>query len=254
MKRVVLAALGCAVLVIGGYSRDIATKQVKSHKAHWGYKGEGKPSKWGALSSEYKECGIGLNQSPIDLTNALSTNLPPLVLNYQGESKDIIDNGHTIEVEMASGNSLKMDGKEFELKQFHFHSPSENHIDGKSYPLEAHFVNVDKDGEIAVVALMFQEGAKNSVLENIWQKMPSKEGEKNSLELKNIANALLPNDKSYYRFNGSLTTPPCSEGVRWYVLKTPVTASKEQIAKFHNVMGVDNNRPIQPINARIIAK
>ncbi len=191
-----------------------------------------------------------MNQSPIDITNSLHAGLPPLQPNFQSASEDIVDNGHTIEVEMQGGSTFQIDGKTFELKQFHFHSPSENHINGQSFPMEAHFVTKDKEGDLAVIAVMFQEGAKNPALEQVWQAMPTKEGAKNPLVIQGIANALLPADKHYYRFNGSLTTPPCSEGVRWFVLKTPVTASKEQIEKFHHIMQHDNNRPVQPLNAR----
>jgi carbonic anhydrase len=197
---------------------------------------------------------IGLNQSPINITNVLDAKLPPLSPEYGSKSKNIVNNGHTIQVNMTPGSTFKIDGKTFELKQFHFHSPSENHIEGKSFPLEAHFVNLDKDGNIAVVALMFEEGKANETLEKVWSKMPTKEGESNVLELANIANELLPEDKHYYRFNGSLTTPPCTEGVRWFVLKTPATVSKGQVEKFHHTMHHDNNRPIQPIDARIIVE
>jgi carbonic anhydrase len=235
------------------YSATVA-EEVKTN--HWGYTGHNTPKTWGTLSEKYKECGIGLNQSPINITNSLHANLPPLTVKYnKATSERIVDNGHTIEVMMAPGDSFTMDGKTFELKQFHFHSPSENHIDGKSFPLEAHFVHLDKDGNIAVIAVMFEEGAENTELTKFWKDMPQKEGESNVLKLKNIANNLLPKDKHYYRFNGSLTTPPCTEGVRWFVLKQPMTISKEQIKKFHDdTMHHNNNRPIQPLDARMIVE
>ena len=222
------------------------------HNSHWGYTGHNTPEKWGQLSEKYRECGVGLNQSPINITHSLHAHLPPLSPVYGSASLNIVDNGHTVQVNMAPGSTLKVDGKTFELKQFHFHSPSENHIDGKSFPLEAHFVHLDKDGNIAVVAVMFEEGKANKTLEQVWNKMPSKEGETNTLKLSKIAKILLPKDKHYYRFNGSLTTPPCTEGVRWFVLKTPVTVSKEQVEKFHHLMHHNNNRPIQPLDARVV--
>ncbi len=217
---------------------------------HWGYTGHNTPDTWGKLSPKFRECGVGMNQSPIDIKDSLHVGLPPLTLEFKSASKNIINNGHTVQVNMESGSTFQIDGKTFELKQFHFHTPSENHINGKAFPMEAHFVTKDKEGDLAVVALMFEEGAKNSALEEAWKAMPTKEGETNPLALKEIAQKLLPEDKHYYRFNGSLTTPPCSEGVRWFVLKTPVTASKEQIEKFHHTMHHDNNRPVQPLNAR----
>jgi len=227
----------------------------KAHSEHWGYTGHNTPEKWGTLSEKFRECGVGLNQSPINITHSLKANLPPLNPNYSHSSKSIVDNGHTIQVNMELGDTLTVDGITFELKQFHFHSPSENHIDGKAYPLEAHFVHLDKDGNIAVIAVMFEEGAENPVLKKIWKDMPQKIGEKKPLKLEGIAKALLPKDKHYYRFNGSLTTPPCTEGVRWFVLKQPLSVSKEQIKKFHDdTLHHDNNRPIQPLDARVIVE
>ena len=235
------------VLVTGCFANETSDN-------HWGYTGHNAPETWGKLSEEYKECSIGVNQSPINITHSLHANLPPLAPNYTSSSKDIVDNGHTVQVNMEPGSSFKIDDKIFELKQFHFHSPSENQIEGKSFPLEAHFVHLNEEGNIAVIAVMFEEGKANEALEKVWAKMPSKEGETNELKLNNIANAILPEDKHYYRFNGSLTTPPCTEGVRWFVLKSSVTVSKEQVEKFHHLMHHDNNRPIQPLDARIVVE
>jgi len=244
--------LATSTLLTSGFA---FANEAKGHTEHWGYTGHNTPEKWGMLSEKFRECGTGLNQSPINITHSLKANLPPLAPNYSHSSKNIVDNGHTIQVNMEPGDTLKIDGTTFELKQFHFHSPSENHIDGKAYPLEAHFVHLDKDGNIAVVAVMFEEGAENQALKKIWKDMPQKSGEERELKLKGIAKALLPKDKHYYRFNGSLTTPPCTEGVRWFVLKQPLTVSEEQIKKFHDdTLHHDNNRPIQPLDARIIVE
>ncbi len=228
-------------------------KKVKE-KAHWGYTGHGSPEKWAELSPDNKMCGIGKNQSPINVTTSLDADLEPLKLTYAKSSKEILNNGHTIQVNMEAGDTLTVDGISFDLKQFHFHTPSENHIDGKSFPLEAHFVHLDKKGNIAVLALMFEEGKENKQLAKVWEKMPEDANAKSQLKLAYIASSLLPDDKEYYRFNGSLTTPPCTEGVRWMVLKTPVTVSKDQVEKFLNIMHHPNNRPVQATNARVIAK
>ncbi len=155
---------------------------------------------------------------------------------------------------MGDNNVIILHDMIFLLKQFHFHTPSENRIHGKSFPLEAHFVHIDKDGNIAVVAVMFEDGKENKSLAKIWDKMPIKEGKESKLNLKDIASELLPKNMAHYHFNGSLTTPPCTEGVRWIVLKNPVNVSKEQVTKFLNVMKHTNNRPIQPINARVIVE
>lgn len=247
-----LLSLSAAIALTCSYG---FANEAETHTEHWGYTGHNTPEKWGVMSEKFKECGMGLNQSPINITHSLRANLPPLAPDYTHDSKNIVDNGHTIQVNMEPGNTLTVDGITFELKQFHFHSPSENHIDGKSYPLEAHFVHLDKDGNIAVIAVMFEEGAENLELAKVWKNMPQKDGESKTLKLVNIAKALLPKDKHYYRFNGSLTTPPCTEGVRWFVLKQPMTVSKEQIKKFHDdTMHHNNNRPIQPLDARMIVE
>ena len=148
-----------------------------------------------------------------------------------------------------------VDNIKFPLVQFHFHTPSENQIEGKKFPLEGHFVHATKDGSLAVVALMFEDGAENPFIKKVWTKMPHDAGKKESLSISaNEVNALLPQDKSYYRFNGSLTTPPCSEGVRWLVLKNYTTISKEQTKEFLELFHHANNRPIQSINARKVIK
>lgn len=232
-------------------SMSIANENIKT--AHeWGYTGHNSPESWGSISPKNKMCAIGKNQSPINITTTLHIDLDELKISYNGSSNKVVNNGHTIEVVVGDDNTIVLDKMIFNLKQFHFHSPSENKIDGKSFPLEGHFVNVDKDGNIAVIAVMFEYGKENKVLSKIWNKMPIKEGEENKLELKKIASELLPTNMAHYHFNGSLTTPPCTEGVRWIVLKTPVTVSKEQVKKFLNIMKHTNNRPVQPVNARVV--
>jgi len=224
----------------------------KKEDIHWGYTGHNSPDQWGNLSEKYRECSAGLNQSPVNITHSIHGNLPPLSPSYTSDSNYIVDNGHTVQVNMADGGTVEIDGILFELKQFHFHAPSENHIEGKAFPLEGHFVNLDKDGKIAVLAIMFEEGEENKELAKFWNNMPTKAGEIRTLKLPQIANALLPKNKHYYRFSGSLTTPPCTEGVRWFVFKETLSISKEQVAKFHEIIRGDNNRPIQPLDARII--
>ena len=220
---------------------------------HWEYSGEAGPENWAKLSPEYSACA-GKNQSPINLTGFIDANLKPIAFNYKGNSAEILNNGHTIQVNALAGSSITVDGIQFDLKQFHFHAPSENLINGKSYPLEAHLVHADKDGNLAVVAVMMSAGKANKALGKAWQQMPKKEGEKLALSEKVSALDLLPKSRGYYRFNGSLTTPPCSEGVRWLVMKQAQSASKEQIAAFTQVMHHPNNRPVQAVSARTILK
>ncbi len=221
-------------------------------KTHWGYSGHEGPEYWGDLLPEYSPCSKGRNQSPIDLTQMINGDLPPIKIDYQPGGNEVINNGHTIRVNYKDGSTITVDGQTFELKQFHFHSPSENIIQGKSFPMEAHFVHADANGNLAVIALMFEKGKKNTELEKAWAHMPGDSHTKSALKASLSADALLPKDRSYYRFNGSLTTPPCSEGVRWLVMKSTALASREQIEKFVGVMGHPNNRPVQPANARMV--
>jgi len=221
---------------------------------HWGYAGEAGPTNWSKIDPKFAMCALGRNQSPIDLAGLVEADLKPLKLAYKAGAADIVNNGHTIQVNYVPGSVLTVDGRTFELKQFHFHSPSENRIGGKQFPLEGHLVHADKEGSLAVVAVMFQEGAANPLLAKLWEKMPGKAGEKAELPGGLSVAALLPADRDYYRFNGSLTTPPCSEGVWWLVMKKPASVSKKQVEQFSKTIGFANNRPVQPVNARPVLR
>jgi carbonic anhydrase len=223
-----------------------------SDKPHWGYSGEEGPQHWGELSPDYAVCATGRNQSPINLTGMIEGDLPELQVNYPNKASQIVNNGHSIQVNVQPGDSITVDGHSYELKQFHFHSPSENTIEGESFPLETHFVHADADGNLAVIAVMYRSGAANAELEKAWAQMPVHAGDEAKLEHGVAPGVLLPANHDYYRFNGSLTTPPCSEGVAWYVIKQIDTASDEQIEKFAHTMHHDNNRPLQPVNARVV--
>lgn len=231
-----LAALGLSLALFGS-----------AHAANWGYEGNHGPEHWGEFASE---CAQGKNQSPIDIHSATQAELAKLQLDYQGKVVALTNNGHTLQTSIEGENVLTIDGKAFALKQFHFHTPSENHVDGKSYPLEAHYVHADEQGNLAVVAVFFEQGKANPALANLLENVPERD-QNVAIRAPFDANALIPSDKDYYRFNGSLTTPPCSEGVRWLVIKDPQSISAEQIAQFEHVMG-ENNRPVQPLNARMV--
>ncbi|MEB0139532.1 MULTISPECIES: carbonic anhydrase family protein [unclassified Undibacterium] len=217
----------------------------------WSYEGETGPEHWAKLSPESADCG-GKNQSPVDLHGFVKAQLVPIAFNYHAGANEMINNGHTIQVNYLEGSQIKIDDMKFALKQFHFHAPAENLIMGKSYPLEAHFVHAADDGELVVIALMFKVGAENAALNKLWPSMPAEKGQKNTLPALFAAADLMPKQKDYYRFEGSLTTPPCTEGVRWLVLKHPVEASAKQIENFSRHLEHANNRPVQPTNARVI--
>ena len=214
--------------------------------AQWGYLSEEGPSHWGQLSPAYTSCSRGRNQSPVDLKGLIEAELPPLTLHYRKDGKEVVNNGHSIQVNYLPGSTLTVNGHEFELKQFHFHAPSENRIEGKSYPMEAHLVHADADGNLAVVAVMITEGGDNYTLSKIWEQMPEKAGDKQELKEPVNVEGLLPESRDYYMYNGSLTTPPCTEGVLWLVMKQPVTVSSSQIKKFRHLMRKRSNHTVLP--------
>ncbi|WP_373071772.1 carbonic anhydrase [Sulfurimonas sp.] len=225
---------------------------------HWGYTGHEGPQHWGDLSPKFGMCKQGKSQSPINISKEVTVateGLKEIKFNYTTRATEIINNGHTIQINVKDGSSIEIDGKTFDLKQFHFHTPSENQIESKNFPLEAHFVHADKDGTLAVVALMYEDGEDNKVLKKLWSRMPHKAGESNRCIMPaEMFATMMPKDKAYYRFNGSLTTPPCSEGVRWMVLKNYSHVSKAQTEEFLHLFHHANNRPVQPINARKVMK
>lgn len=230
------------------------TKSNHSGTPHWSYDGADGPRHWGSLHASFSACSEGRNQSPINLTRMTGSDLKPIKFAYRPGGAEILNNGHTIQVNYAPGSSITVDGKSFELKQFHFHAPSENTIEGYSYPLEGHFVHADAKGDLAVIAVLYMVEKHLPELDKAWKHMPGHAGEKRALPAAVDASSLLPAKRGYYRFNGSLTTPPCSEGVRWLVMKTYKKLSAAQVEAFNRVMHHPNNRPVQPLNARMVLK
>ncbi len=220
---------------------------------HWGYEGTISPEHWGDISKDFRTCKTGKHQSPLNITKAKKLAPQPLIFHYELTPEEVINNGHTVQVSVNSDDDyLTFNGTHYLLKQFHFHTPSENQIEGNSFPLEVHFVHTDKEGKLLVLAVMLKEGKANQEIEKAWR-VVSKQQDK-TIKIKSPFNIdkFLPSNKSYYHFEGSLTTPPCTEGVTWLVLKESVTVSKEQVAKFEKLLGHTNNRPIQPLNDRQI--
>jgi carbonic anhydrase len=219
---------------------------------HWGYHGAESADKWGELSKDFATCKLGKEQSPIDIKTAEAekAKLDKIEFSYKATPLSIVNNGHTVQVNYAKGSSITVGKDKYELLQFHFHTPSEEEVDGKEFDLVAHLVHQSADGKLAVVAVLFDRGADNNGLKTFWDKLPKDSGETRSLP-KSMINAtdLLPASKTYFTFNGSLTTPPCGENVRWLVLKTPVTVSKDQTTAFRKIYPL-NNRPVQPLNGR----
>jgi carbonic anhydrase len=241
------AIIGCALVLVA------ATAAQEQHPAHtWDYGRLHGPSHWGELEPEFAQCVSGHHQSPIDIRNPQRADLPPIQFDYKPSPLDIIDNGHTIMINYAPGSFMSVGGRKYELKQFHFHRPSEEQINGKAYEMTVHLVHADRQGKLAVVAVLLQQGEDNPLVRELWSDLPKekdKEEHFNNIQI-NVA-SLLPADHGYYTFDGSLTTPPCSEGVTWYVLKHPVTITATEIERFSKLYR-DNARPTQPLYDRVV--
>lgn len=237
-------------------TKDDKSKHAKAdgHKPHWEYEGKAGPENWGKLSPEFAACDIGRNQSPINIEDTMRAAPKPIRGIQKFPAKEIFNNGHTVQVNFKTGNMLVLDSAPYQMKQVHFHAPSENTIKGKSFPLEAHFVHADAKGNLTVIGVMFNVGKANIGLTKLWPQMSDKESEPVALKTRVTPSEMMPENRAYYRFSGSLTTPPCSEGVRWILLKTPMTASKEQIEDFERAVKHNNNRPVQALNGRIVVE
>jgi carbonic anhydrase len=219
--------------------------------AHWAYNGTGGPQAWSSLKPEFAACATGQRQSPIDIRGGLSVDLEPVRFEYQSSRFAVVDNGHTVQVNLPQGNAIEVGGKRYELLQFHFHRPSEERIDGRQFEMSLHLVHKNDQGQLAVVGLLFDKGQANAVMQQVWNNLPLEKNEEmqagSTMELAD----LLPNDRRYFTYMGSLTTPPCSEGVKWIVMRQPVTLTKEQIDIFARMYPM-NARPIQSASGRRI--
>ena len=262
-----LISIMCILMCITSCGK---TQSGPSHteKLEWGYEPENGSDVWAELSPEYILCAEGKHQSPIDLVNPTSVKLLPIPYYYDNPtSMDIRHTGHTIEVSYPEGNWIEVDGTRYELLQFHFHAPSEHTVAGKPFEMEVHFVHKSEEGNLAVVGLLIESGDQNFAFDPVWEYLPTVPGEAQRVENVTEDGSLIadprfmfsPNDVveditpsyfgNFYRYDGSLTTPPCSESVKWIVLTTPIEMSEAQIAAFKAIIH-DNNRPVQPLNGR----
>ena len=252
-KLIGLVALVASTILLVACQSDTKTESSKSKDVQWGYTDATGPDHWGDLSKDYKLSKNGKEQSPINITGAEDVDLPELNLNNQESEAQVENNGHTIEVSFKNPkNTLTIGDDVYKLQQFHFHAPSENEIDGQTYPLEGHFVYKTDNGKITVISVLYNYGDENQALKQIWDKMPQAANTETELPQAISLDDFYPEDKDYYNFEGSLTTPPCTEGVNWIVFKNQETVSKEQVEKFTQTLGFENNRPIQDTNGRQI--
>jgi carbonic anhydrase len=226
----------------------------------WHYEGDEGPERWGALSAKFASCQSGRAQSPIDIvaptrraaSDATIQQFAPASLRivHHEHVADAINNGHTIQVNYSEGDTLTVGGGAYQLVQYHFHAPSEHTVDGQRFPMEMHLVHRNAEGQLAVIGVLIAEGAHNPAFDPIWTNLPATKNVEHHLEhVKVDVDALLPAGRTTYRYEGSLTTPPCSEGVKWFVMTTPISFSKAQIDAF-TALFHGNNRPVQPLNGR----
>jgi carbonic anhydrase len=222
-----------------------------AHAAHWDYTGSGGPEAWGQMKPEFSKCSSGTRQSPIDIRDGIKVNLDAVQFDYKPSAFRVIDNGHTVQVNVGAGNSIEVMGKRYDLVQFHFHRPSEERIDGRQFDMVAHLVHKDIDGRLAVVAVLLERGSAQPLVQSIWNNLPLEKGDEVAARSTINLNDLLPANRNYFTYMGSLTTPPCSEGVLWMVMKEPVQISGDQIGIFARLYPM-NARPVQSASGRLI--
>jgi carbonic anhydrase len=242
-----LAGLGF-VVALWGTPASAAEKG-----APWNYKGNDGPAHWGDLSKKFATCKNGKMQSPIDLDHANESAEISLAAAYKSVPLTIKHNGHTVQLDIPSGSWMIAGGKAYKLLQFHFHTASEHVVDGEAYPMEAHFVHAADDGSLAVISVFFVEGTENQALKAVFDHLPTSKTKAKTVASKINPAYILPGDPDFYRYRGSLTTPPCSEGVNWFVIQAPEQASKAQIEAMTKAIG-PNARPAQPTNNRLIVE
>jgi carbonic anhydrase len=221
---------------------------------HWDYVGKYGPLNWGKLDPSYRACSAGKEQSPVDLRGAKrSKTLKPVEFHYMAGPVQVVNNGHTIQVDVAPGSYIVADGVRYDLVEFHFHHPSEEAIKGRLSDMVVHLVHKSADGKLAVVAVLFNEdiNSPNALLSTLWANLPKSAGQSEKIADGINAGGLLPADRNYWTYTGSLTTPPCTEGVKWFVLQQPMTIGRTQLRTFAALFPI-NSRPLQDLHGRKI--
>jgi carbonic anhydrase len=218
---------------------------------HWTYE---EAQRWSDLSAEFSACGAGTEQSPIDLSGAVGLDLPNSVMKYVPADATIVDNGHTVQINVPEAGTLELDGKVYQFAQFHFHAPSEHTVEGDHWPMEWHFVHKADDGSLAVIGVLVEEGPEWKPFDILIDSLPIDANVEDKVYGQVDIAAFMPDLTAAYRYDGSLTTPPCSEGVQWSVLQGTITMSQAQMDAFTSRFSAANNRPVQPTNDRILEK
>ena len=219
-------------------------------EVHWSYEGETAPDRWGGLNPSFAVCDGGVQQSPIDLAAPIPAGGGNLEIQWQPSGAQVVDNGHTIQVNQAAGSSITLEGRQFSLLQFHFHLPSEHTVGGESSPMEVHFVHQAEEGDLAVIGVFMDAGEAHPAIQSIWDAKPGVDEAPAPLAGVD-PNAFLPEERGYFRYAGSLTTPPCSEVVSWVVMTESMAVSQAQVDAFGALYAM-NARPVQPLHRRFI--
>lgn len=254
-ERLSTKAEGAATAAAKPASRPAKpAKAVAAKPSHWGYAGDIGPEHWAELGGDNKLCAVGTRQSPIDIREGIAVELEKIGFDYRASSFSVLDNGHTVQVNVAPGNGLTVMGRRYELVQFHFHRPSEERVNGRQFDMVAHLVHQDAQGRLAVVAVLLERGPDNKpqpLVQAVWANLPLEKGEAVAAQTQIDLNQLLPAERGYYTYMGSLTTPPCSEGVLWMVMRQPVPLTAQQIGVFTRLYPM-NARPLQAGSGRLI--
>ncbi|HZX26844.1 MAG TPA: carbonic anhydrase family protein [Telluria sp.] len=232
-------------------ARKAAAPPPPAHGTHWEYEGELGPANWSKINVDWAACGTGRRQSPIDIRDGMKVDLENITFDYKPSSFTVVDNGHTVQVNVASGNYITVGNRSYELQQFHFHRPSEERVNGKGYEMVVHLVHKDAEGKLAVVAVLLERGRALAPIQTVWNNLPLEKNDVVSPTVVLDLNELLPKGRDYYTYMGSLTTPPCTEGVLWLVMKQPKQAAPAQLALFARLYPL-NARPIQQAAGRVI--
>jgi carbonic anhydrase len=256
LRLICIAAWIAVIPALAGGCRSGKAKVTASRSTStplWSYTGDTGPDRWGSLSPEYRLCAAGKKQSPIDIAGTVDADLPNVAIKYYPAAVDIINNGNAVQVNYPSGSFITIGSTRYNLLQFHFHSPSEHTINGQHADAEMHLVHQSKAGQLAVISVMLNEGEHNPEFDPVWSHLPQKPGK--AVRHNDVVDArkLLPADARSYRYEGSLTTPPGTEGVSWFIMTEPVAISADQLAEFRRIYS-GNNRPTQSRNGRIVQR
>ena len=239
----------CVILLL---TSACVPQKTESAPPHWTYEGEEGPSHWGELDTSYAVCGIGKSQSPIDVVNPSEQDLSNISFHYQPSAVNILNNGHTVQVNYDPGSYIELDNVRYDIVQFHYHAPSEHTVDGESFPAELHIVHRNADGNLAVVGILLREGAENAAYQPFIGNLPAEKIDATDAGVTINALDMLPEVQTTFRYSGSLTTPPCTEGVNWLLMTTPVELSNQQLTALDSLFEAGNNRPVQPLHDRTL--